>query len=63
MTQADANEDRDPVVEVYKRGIDVTLIRENLRRSVDERLIQLMALQRFAEELNKAGESVRPKQQ
>jgi hypothetical protein len=50
-------------VELYKRGIDVTLIRENLRRSVDESLIQLMALQRFAEELKKAGESVRPKQQ
>jgi hypothetical protein len=63
MTAADANEDRDPVVELYKRGIDVTLIRENLRRSVDESLIQLMALQRFAEELKKAGESVRPKQQ
>lgn len=63
MTEADANEDRDPVVEVHKRGIDVTLIRENLRRSVEERLIQLMALQRFAEELKKAGESVRPKQQ
>jgi len=41
----------DPVVEAYKQGIDRTLIRENLRISVQERFENLMALQRFAEEL------------
>jgi len=41
----------DPVVETYKRDIDRTLIRENLRISVQERFENLMALQRFAEEL------------
>ena len=34
----------DPVVEAYKRDIDMTLLRENLRRSVDERVRNLMAL-------------------
>jgi transcriptional regulator with XRE-family HTH domain len=28
----------DPVVALYKQGVDRTLLRENLRRSVDERL-------------------------
>lgn len=46
---------RDPVVEFYKRHIDMTLLRENLRRSVDERVLNLMALQRLAEEARRAG--------
>lgn len=45
----------DPVVEAYKRHIDRTLLRENLRRSVDERVRNLMALQRLAEEARRAG--------
>lgn len=46
---------RDPVVEAYKRDIDHTLLRENLRRTVDERVRNLMALQRLAEEARRAG--------
>jgi len=54
---------KDPVIEAYKSGIDVTLIRENLRRSVEERFLELMRLQRFAEELQKAArESSAPEQ-
>ena len=53
--------DPDPVVEAYKQGIDLTLIRENLRRTVTERFEQAMALQRFAEELREAGQ--KPRQQ
>ena len=49
----------DPVVEAYKKGIDRTLIRENLKRSVTERFEQAMALQRLAEELRKAGREAR----
>ena len=52
--------DLDAVIEAYKRGIDRTLIRQNLRRSVEERLSNLMALQRFAEELRRAGREIRP---
>jgi len=44
----------DRVVEAYKRDIDRTLLRENLGRTPDERLRALMALQRFAEELQRA---------
>ncbi|HWB30394.1 MAG TPA: hypothetical protein VG736_07825 [Vicinamibacterales bacterium] len=49
----------DPVIDVYKDGIDRTLIRENLRRTPEERLRQLMALQEFAEELREAGRRAR----
>jgi hypothetical protein len=47
------------VIDVYKDGIDRTLIRENLRRTPEERLRQLMALQEFAEELREAGRRAR----
>ena len=50
----------DPVIEVYKKDIDRTLLRENLKLSVEERLRQLMELQRFAEELQRAGRASRP---
>lgn len=45
----------DPVIEVYKRDVDRTLLRENLKLTVQERFEKLMELQRFAEELRKAG--------
>jgi hypothetical protein len=43
------------MVEAYKRDIDRTLLRENLRRSVEERLRDLMRLQRFADEWRRAA--------
>ncbi len=51
----DADRETDPVVEAYKRGVDRSLIRRNLTRSVEERLEALMELQRFATELREAG--------
>jgi hypothetical protein len=54
-------EDRDPVVEAYKAGIDLTLIRENLKLSVEERFRKAMALQCFADELRRAGREARSK--
>lgn len=46
--------ERDPVIEAYKKDVDRSLIRENLRRSVEERFLGLMELQRFAVELRRA---------
>ena len=43
----------DPVIEAYKKDIDRTLIRENLKLTVAERMENLMRLQEFAEELQK----------
>lgn len=51
----------DPVIEVYKKGIDRSLIRENLKRTPEERIRNLMELQRFADELRKAGQDARSK--
>lgn len=44
----------DPVVERYKRDVDRALLRENLRKSVDERLRSLVDLQAFGHELRRA---------
>lgn len=49
----------DPVIEAYKKDIDITLIRENLRLTVDQRFQRLMELQQFAEELQRAGRKAR----
>ena len=45
----------DPVIEAYKRDIDRTLLRENLRKSVVERVIALFALLRLAHAARRAG--------
>ena len=50
----------DPVIEAYKKQIDRTLIRENLKLTPQQRLEKLMELQRFAEELRRAGRALRP---
>ena len=55
-------DDPDPVIEAYKRDVDRTLIRENLKRTVTERFERLMELQRFAEELRRAGREGRERQ-
>lgn len=43
----------DPVIEAYKKDVDRTLIRENLKLTPEQRLDNLMRLQEFAEELQK----------
>jgi len=48
-----------PVIEAFKKDIDRTLIRENLKLSHEERLLKLMQFQRFAHELRHAGRRAR----
>lgn len=45
MDRSDGN---DPVIEFYKKDVDRTLLRENLKLTPDERARKLMAAQRFA---------------
>lgn len=45
----------DPLVEAYKRDVDRTLLRENLRKTPEERVRTLMELQRLADEARRAG--------
>ena len=46
---------RSSLVERYKRDVDRTLIRENLRRTPEQRLRTLQQMQRFATEVRRAG--------
>jgi len=43
-----------------KKDIDRTLIRENLKLTVTQRFENLMALQQFHEEMQRAGRAARP---
>jgi hypothetical protein len=55
VKQQDMLFEPDPIIEAYKKDVDRTLIRENLRLSVEQRIEDLMRLQEFAEELKRAG--------
>jgi hypothetical protein len=44
----------DDIIEVYKRDVDVTLIDECLRRTVEERIRALEEFEEFREELQAA---------
>jgi hypothetical protein len=59
--RVEAGKDFDPIIESYRKDNDVTLIRENLRLTVDQRFQQLMKLQQFAEDLRRAGRKAREK--
>ena len=48
-----------PVIEAYKQNVDRTLIRANLHRTVEERFLKLMEMQKFADELRRAGRAAR----
>lgn len=56
MWRPDRPLEPDPVIEAYKRDVDRTLLRENLRRSVEERIEALMRVQQLAEEVRRAGQ-------
>ena len=51
----DVSLDPDPVIEAYKKDIDRTLIRENLKLTPEERLRKLQAFMEGVEELHKAA--------
>lgn len=50
----------DPIIERYKIDVDRTLIRENLRKSHEERILTLQRrMQGFVDELHAAGKTIR----
>ena len=59
MAKSGASPSPDPLVECYKKDIDRTLLRENLKLTVEQRFLKLMELQRFAAELRRAGREAR----
>ena len=52
---------RDPVVEIYMRDVDRTLLRENLKLTPAQRLEKLVRFSSFAAELREAGRKARAK--
>jgi hypothetical protein len=52
----------DPVLEAYKKDIDRTLLRANLKLTPTERLQRAMAHARFADELRRAGKHLRARE-
>jgi len=59
VADVDTDEDRDPLVEALKRDLDMSLLRRNLKLTVQQRIDQLIEMQRFAAELAEAGRKVR----
>lgn len=49
----------DPVIMAYKRDVDRTLLRENLRRSPEQRVRALQSLAQLATEAKRAGKKLR----
>ncbi|MCZ7646881.1 MAG: hypothetical protein M5U26_16600 [Planctomycetota bacterium] len=46
----------DPVIEVYKKDLDRTLIRENLKLSPDQRYEKFLRFMQLVAELRRAGQ-------
>jgi hypothetical protein len=59
MPDTNAAQWSDPVVEVYKRDVDRTLLRENLKLTPAERLVALQQLVEFTEELRRGMKQVK----
>ena len=49
----------DPVIDAYKKDVDRTLLRENLKLTPEERLRKLLDLQAFVDEVRRAGRAAR----
>lgn len=49
----------DPVIEAYKKDVDRTLLRENLKLTVDERFRKFESFMQYVYEMRAAGERSR----
>ncbi|HEX7706139.1 MAG TPA: hypothetical protein VF701_06725 [Thermoanaerobaculia bacterium] len=52
----------DEIIALYKKDVDRTLIRENLKLTPEERLRKAQQMAKMAEELREAGKAARRKQ-
>ena len=51
----------DDIIDLYKKDVDRTLIRENLKLTPEERLEKAQQMAQMAEELREAGRRIRRK--
>lgn len=49
----------DPVIEAYKKDVDRTLLRENLKLTVEQRFQKFARFYEFAQEMRAAGRRMR----
>jgi hypothetical protein len=49
----------DPVIEFYKKDVDRTLLRENLKLTVQERFEKFERFMEYVQELREAGRTLR----
>lgn len=49
----------EPVIEAFKRDVDRTILRENLKLTPEQRVLELMETLRAAEEFERAGRELR----
>ena len=49
----------EPLIEIWKREVDRTLLRANLKLTPDQRVQELMSLLEAAEEFQRAGRALR----
>ena len=59
-TRAPRRSSIDDIIDLYKKDVDRTLLREQLRKTPDERVRELVQIERFAEELRRAVRRTRP---
>ena len=59
MSERAAKRWSDPVIEAFKRDVDRTLLRENLKRSLEERFHALKEMQRLSHEMRQAMREAR----
>jgi hypothetical protein len=59
MSDKPAKNSMDDVIEVYMRDIDRTLLRENLKLTVDERFQKFERFMEYVYELREAGRKAR----
>lgn len=51
--------DPDPVIEAYKKDVDRTLIHENLKLTVDERVKKMIGALRLVEEIRRSRKATK----
>ena len=44
---------RDPVIEAYKKDVDISLLRRNLQRTVQQRLDAMISMLELSEEMRR----------
>ena len=59
MDSTESRLDGDPVIEAYKRDVDRTLLRENLKLTVEERFRKFEKFMEYVFELRRAGREAR----